>query len=676
MRHQARVLRESWRICLKFLREHSEETFRSLEQRVPIPLEDPLVSRLYELLVNRGAFGEAEGLLTCAHQRDPSLFTPYVEAHIPYEPRWTRLDVPSSPNGTPVNASTIAMAAATATASVPPPIGDSTGRPGDDNRMPPMPTSNTLTAVVTSSTTPTVRGGHQMCWDGPSKSIYLLGGWDGHRDLGDFWRYSLESASWTCLSEDTRREGGPGPRSCHKIVIHSGLRRLYVLGRYLDTESRSQGTFAADFYYYDLDQHTWTRLSDDVQMQGGPGLVYDHQMAIDESALMGSDNGGGGGSQGVIYVFGGRLISAANGTPGSLPEAVYSGLYAYDIGQDQWRLLRDDSSPLSGTPIIKARIGHSMIFNPTTRQIYIYAGQRHKDYLCDFYVYDVDSDTVVEMVKDTSRIGGPDAGFTQRSTLDVHRQELFLFSGLMREKTPTSTASGGNSNSSGGAIQGTLLSSVSASSNNGSGVQSELARNSFWLYSLGNRRWTRIYTNESSSSDEPCPRFAHQLVYDAHTGLHYLFGGNPGEPGAPRRRLGDFWQLQLVRPAQEADILRRALFLLRRQQFYELCVTRHHPEAVRSHSRSPGSPSMVNAMRFLQSEVAVVVNHANGDESREFRQLSSWLLAVPGLESQTSAEPAALETLVRRSRLRLFTELVALLPPSMRPPTVSIADLL
>lgn len=232
-RHQARVLRESWRICLKFLREHSEGTFRSLEQRVSIPLEDPLVSRLYELLVGRGAFGEAEGLLTSAHQGDPALFTAYVETHIPYEPRWTRLDVPSSPNGTPAAA-------------------------GGER---------TQTAVSAAASAPTVRGGHQMCWDGPSRSIYLLGGWDGHRDLGDFWRYSLEGGTWTCLSEDTRREGGPGPRSCHKIVIHSGLRRLYVLGRYLDTESRNQGNFAADFYYYDLDQHTWTRASDDVQGQ-------------------------------------------------------------------------------------------------------------------------------------------------------------------------------------------------------------------------------------------------------------------------------------------------------------------------------------------------------------------------------------------------------------------------
>lgn len=38
---------------------------------------------------------------------------------------------------------------------------------------------------------PGMRGGHQMCIHSRSGTIYLLGGWEGHADLGDFWQYSI-----------------------------------------------------------------------------------------------------------------------------------------------------------------------------------------------------------------------------------------------------------------------------------------------------------------------------------------------------------------------------------------------------------------------------------------------------------------------------------------------------
>lgn len=44
---------------------------------------------------------------------------------------------------------------------------------------------------------------------------------------------------------------------------------------------------------------------------------------------------------------------------------------------------------------------------------------------------------------------------------------------------------------------------------------------------------------------EPCPRYAHQLVYDELAKTHYLFGGNPGIFQYQQLRLDDFWLLQL-----------------------------------------------------------------------------------------------------------------------------------
>jgi hypothetical protein len=67
-------------------------------------------------------------------------------------------------------------------------------------------------SVRTSEEVPGMRGGHQMVIDSTSDTIYLLGGWDGCTDLADFWKYNIETGRWTCISEDTAAEGGPGPR--------------------------------------------------------------------------------------------------------------------------------------------------------------------------------------------------------------------------------------------------------------------------------------------------------------------------------------------------------------------------------------------------------------------------------------------------------------------------------
>lgn len=76
------------------------------------------------------------------------------------------------------------------------------------------------------------------------------------------------------------------------------------------------------------------------------------------------------------------------------------------------------------------------------------------------------------------------------------------------------------------------------------------ATNAFWVFSLQTNKWSRIYTykHHSNSIDcpiEPCPRFAHQFVYDDVDKVHYLFGGNPGKTNVPQMRLDDFWLLQL-----------------------------------------------------------------------------------------------------------------------------------
>lgn len=49
---------------------------------------------------------------------------------------------------------------------------------------------------------PSMRGGHQMCLDSEKQLIFLLGGWDGMKDLADFWVYDIAHEQWQIISEN------------------------------------------------------------------------------------------------------------------------------------------------------------------------------------------------------------------------------------------------------------------------------------------------------------------------------------------------------------------------------------------------------------------------------------------------------------------------------------------
>ena len=97
------------------------------------------------------------------------------------------------------------------------------------------------------------------------------------------------------------------------------------------------------------------------------------------------------------------------------PEKKFSGLYVYHIPTSSWRLIQDDTGSggsqgsLQGGSLgqdpgsrIKSRTGHSMLFHPGNRKLYIFGGQRKRDdYLNDFFTYrcdDVMCDDVIVMM--------------------------------------------------------------------------------------------------------------------------------------------------------------------------------------------------------------------------------------------------------------------------------------
>lgn len=468
---------------------------------------------------------------------------------------------------------------------------------------------------------PGMRGGHQMCMDTDSQILYLLGGWDGMIDLPDFWAFNVDAGQWSCLSRETEQDGGPCARSCHKMCLDVKRKLIYTLGRYLDSESRGTAPLKSDFYMYDITANQWTLISEDTAAEGGPSLIFDHQICMDSDKNM-------------IYVFGGRVLTSTSGDD-RIHEPAFSGLYSYDCSTSTWTKLKSDC------PELRSRIGHSMLFHSEKRLLYIFAGQRGREFLSDFMTLNVDT-LEISMISDGSRKDSdqvPAAGFTQRATIDPELHEIHILSGLSKDKEKKGD---------------------------------EAVRNSFWVFDMDQNRWSCVYKNENMGQQywtkmqevEPCPRFAHQLVYDDSRKVHYLFGGNPGKSGVPKMRLDDFWSLKLSRPSRE-QLLRRCRYLIRKHKFQELAAA-----------------DSIVALKYLQNEVLATINQEDTEEVKEFQLLASTLFSATRnndgddepMSSDEGSLPVPQDGFVGRTQL--FDTLVNFFPEGMTQPKGNLVDLI
>lgn len=297
-----------WQLCARLLRESKLGRIATeIDGLFGGTLANPVLNMLYELIVTKGNFEVAEKELMSCSQR---MVDGYIEREVPYKARWTRLDQCLLDS----NGSTFGLLAPR----------------------------------------PCARGGHQMVFDPVTHKIFLFGGWEGHKDLSDLWSYDTASHRWACLSQACERDGGPSPRSCHKIAVDAGRRILLVLGRYVDPDSRPENAadLKCELYCYNIDDQTWSVLCADCAAVGGPTLIYDHQMVIDEEHA-------------VMYVFGGRSI--AN-------KSENSGLYSFSLSSMAWKLIRSDECFPRATPHFRSRIGHSMVWDAPSRSLVIFSG--------------------------------------------------------------------------------------------------------------------------------------------------------------------------------------------------------------------------------------------------------------------------------------------------------------
>ncbi|KAI8359968.1 Muskelin N-terminus-domain-containing protein [Blakeslea trispora] len=589
---------ETFRLCLKYFRQKNMmDVYSVLQKRVNMELEHPLVSHLHDAVVIQGDFKTAENILTKAD--NIQAFKSYV-MNAKYSPLW-----------------------------------------------------QPITAFNDDGDAPSPRGGHQMCLDPDKERIYLFGGWDGKRELADFWCYYIRDNRWKLISSDTTLQGGPSARSCHSICFDPTRKSIYVLGKYIEAKPLSISSLAdrpfygyeSDFYQYFIELDRWIKISENTLMDGGPALLCDHQTCIDPTTK-------------TLYVIGGRVVTPDTMTP------PYSAFYAFDMDECHWRVLKYDENhtsasslnllsptrtpnwsppeswnihvgrrqsgngvyvqPTSVPQVFRSRAGHSILMDHVHQRIYIFGGQRGKQFLTDLCYYDLREERLVEIAHDFQKLFGSEAGYTQRASMNVERQEIYVYSGYLQTKP------------------------------------SHVVRNCLWVYYIEKNEWEKVYENDTQDTVywqqhkdiEPYPRYAYQFIYNPKTDSHFLFAGHPGDASKPERRLDDFWELKLTKP-NSRQIVRRCLYLLRTRELRELCSKNKNC-----------CHSTTEILKYLRDNISPIVNHDDMEEVSEFKSLCADICL-----SMNADEDAFFD-----DRTKLFQSLMTFFPNQLKEPQGNLID--
>ncbi|XP_001951423.2 muskelin isoform X1 [Acyrthosiphon pisum] len=559
------------RLCLKHFRQkHYDLAANVLLQNSHITLEHPFLSQLYDTIVKQGNYEMAETLM------DQAINDGFLEGFMKsqsFKPIWNLVKEHDNPG----------------------------------------------------KRRPCMRGGHQMCIDSADGMIYLLGGWDGHKDLSDLWCFTIATSTWRCISINVEEHGGPSPRSCHKICIDMDRKQIFVLGRFYEVQSFIGDYPQSDFYVYDIEQSQWTLICADTNIMGGPKLLFDHQMVMDSISS-------------TIYVFGGRVVASStrcssDETHKNNPD--FSGFYKYHVPTNTWTCILPDTfheikvqdGLLTHNPqTVASRGGHSILLHSKMRRIYIFGGQRQRwaQKCPEFLWYDIETG-VTQSMPMPSTVDKPPMGYTQRATIDMDHDEIYVLSSLSKDKDR----------------------------------REDKVQNAFWVYFIKQNKWICIYKNHNSDEQywnrmqhlEPCPRFAYQLVYDQKNKTHYLFGGNPGRPDAQNLRLDDFWELKVYR-CTNTELSSQCKLLIRKFKFQEI-----------------KKKDKVAAMQFLQTSVSELIDHSDIEQTREFQGTAALLFKDDNQTGDFSEQ-------IHKWRCSLFDKLCEFFPNSMVQPKDNLVDLI
>lgn len=475
----------------------------------------------------------------------------------------------------------------------------------------------------TDTSPPRGRIDHMMCIDPVTQRIFMLGGWNGQQNLRDLHVYSIRDDSWQLLSPDIEQHGGPSTLSKSRMVLDPEDGCLYLFvpltedGTAVGAEEpsfaetllrisrRRQGFFA--WYRYQTrpegllpgDSELWQSISLDVSRDGGPKFSQEYDVTIDTKTR-------------TIYM---RTSPADMGDGANV---FRSQMYAYDIAQGAWTQLTVPKH----LPPIPGRM--CTLHGEDGMRLWM-LGQNDPVSTLSILALDVQA-------------------------ADIEATPLSAANGVDFQPAPTMTAEHVFGDEEWQELYVCPESKEQTTSPDASSSK-------LWTYQRRRRRWLII--SPAPKRGQPPERVLFQTVYDPGTHSYLQFGGLPvhAEPAVP---LDQLWQARLVRPSR-ADVVRRAHFLVRKQQFVELCASAADDE---------------EALAFLRAGVVPVLDNSSRDEAAEFREVVKVLyerLNAPAVLPPTAnGDGLRSEAADRRS---LFQSLMAFVNASAQEPAGDILDI-
>ncbi|SNX84669.1 related to Muskelin [Melanopsichium pennsylvanicum] len=469
------------------------------------PFEHPLLTTLFDALVRRGSWDEVE---LCLHR---AAYGDLVDAAN------SGSSTPMSPGGGVASPSIVSLSRSGVWTQ---PWQKSMFSSYISRQIPKASWSQTQPSAPASDTAPkspiapSGRGGHAMVFDSDKGIAYLFGGWDGQRDLSDLWAYHVGENRWRLISADTQAQGGPSPRSCHKMCLDEKSGCIYLLGRYIDYESgqqsvsvpadsigRNAGTASPSFALPVTPSSSTARttranflarypesIARDIHM-----ILADNSLSTDDIGMEGAGVGGQTAAGRTDRPFDAAAAAAAPGdagpagsTPAPASNSESSPLLMGSAGAESIGRSPRPSSRQQSNARTNSRQRQPTLASPTGRE-------------ADFFRFSTRSERWERLSADTYADGGPKLIFDHGLVIDAQNQMLYVFGGRVTDPDPAKFEFSG-----------------------------------MWRYDIIQRSWTFLFDDRTSNGAKILSRSGHSMLLDS---------GRPGASGMSPSHTRQIWIL-------------------------------------------------------------------------------------------------------------------------------------
>jgi hypothetical protein len=394
---------------------------------------------------------------------------------------------------------------------------------------------------------------------------------------------------------------------------------------------------AKDFLAFNLNDETWTEISSNVEIDGGPVPFENGQMIL-------ADNN-------EIYVFGGLIRD--NIIPfGPLRKEEYLGLFNYNFDSKKWNYLYEYESfkrNEAGIPSfsenhfqgkLKGRYSHAMIYYDDC--IFIYGGMRRKKMLTDL----IRISLATKKIEKISCLQRHSIQVFPKGHVRSNKHEFLFFSGFTTEEFQ--------------------------------GIQSKTNHKpqiNMLIFDLKTATWTQVEQSKSKtgksgaiSKDESyskpliknqsmspvtiSPRFGYDFVYSTKDDIYYLFGGNPNFPiMSGISPLNDFWKFTIGSEPVLNNMTQRLNYLLDKEEVLRMLSLSYLPEF----DNETNFKTLENLVKKLKNDAQTL-----GDQ----KEISECRAIVRGLFLEPEKRLAETES----RRKNLFEEMLKLFPQEIKQP--------